>query len=217
MYKLAIFDMDGTLLDTIDDLAVACNRALRLSGYPEHPREAYKLFVGSGAQKLILRALPPDVRDTAAIQRVAAAFHEYYSRHAQDLTKPYDGVAEVLAALKAAGVRIAVLSNKPDEYVGALSDRYFPGLVDVSYGQREGVPIKPDPAAVFEIMGLFGLRAEECVYIGDTGVDMRTGAGAGLTTVGVLWGFRTKRELEDNGAKVIIHNPSDLIKIIVDK
>lgn len=218
MYQLAIFDLDGTLLDTVDDLANACNRALRLSGYPEHPRDAYKLFVGGGVKNLIYRALPPEVRDTAAIRdRVGAVFGDYYRNHAQDLTRPYDGAEEMLTRLRNAGVRVAVLSNKPDAYTGVLVEQYFPGVVDLAYGQREGVPIKPDPTAVYEIMGHFDVCKENCVYIGDSGSDMVTGRNAGLDTIGVLWGFRTKKELEESGAAYIVDKMEDLVKIILDK
>lgn len=216
MYRLAIFDMDGTLLDTIDDLAVATNQALRRFGFPEHERDAYKLFVGDGIHNLILRAIAP-ANDAASIVSVEAAFHAYYGEHAQDLTKPYDGIADALRAIHRAGVRLAVFSNKPHEYVGVLAEQYFPGLFDMAVGQREGVPVKPDPTAVREIMQRLGCAPEECIYIGDTGVDIRTGRGAGLATVGVLWGFRTKKELEDAGADVIIDKCSDLVQIIVDK
>lgn len=216
MSRLAIFDLDGTLLDTIDDLAVACNHALRRFGFPEHGREAYKLFVGNGTHNLILRALAP-VKDTASIAQVEAVFHAYYRDHAQDCTRPYDGIPEALAAVKAGGYRLAVLSNKPHAYVGELVEQYFPGLFDAAYGQREGVPIKPDPAAVLEIMAKLGFAAGDCVYIGDTAVDVETGKNAGLPTIGVLWGFRTRAELEKAGADVIVDKTTALAKILVDK
>lgn len=216
MHKLAIFDLDGTLLNTIDDLAVACNHALRTNGFAEHPHDAYKLFVGNGVHNLVLRALPEDERNTAATEQVEAVFNEYYSAHAQDHTRPYDGIPEALRAIRDAGVKIAVLSNKPDAYTGVLVKQYFPGLVDVAYGQREGVPIKPDPAAVYEIMNLLGFDARETVYIGDSGVDMQTGSNAGVKAIGVLWGFRTRNELETYGAAVLVDKPFDLVKNIVD-
>ena len=216
MYKLAIFDLDGTLLDTIEDLAVACNRALRLGGFDEHPCEAYKSFVGNGMHNLVTRALPPQHRDSGTVESTKARFSEYYGAHAQDATRPYDGIVEALTGLQRAGVKVAVLSNKPDRYTGILVERYFPGLVDLAYGQREGVPIKPDPTAVREIMGRFGYGPEECIYIGDSGTDMETGGNAGLDTIGVLWGFRTKSELESHGATITIDKAAGLLEIIVD-
>lgn len=216
MYKLAIFDLDGTLLNTIDDLADACNYALQSQGFPEHTADAYKQFVGNGAHNLILRAMPPAYRDTAATGKVEAVFHAQYADHAQDKTWPYPGIISALTALRVAEVRVAVLSNKPDTYTGKLVEQYFPGLADVVFGQRDGVPIKPDPTAVEEILHIMGCDPGDAVYIGDTGVDIQTGRAAGMDTIGVAWGFRTREELETNGASVIIDKTEDLIKIIVD-
>jgi phosphoglycolate phosphatase len=217
-YDLAIFDLDGTLLNTIDDLAAACNRALRLCGYPEHPVDAYKIFVGDGIHNMINQALPTEVRaDSAAQERAEAFFDEYYKDHGQDFTGPYEGILEMLAALKQADVKVAVLSNKPHRFMPALMERYFPGVIDLAFGQREDVPIKPDPTAVHEIIGLMGIDHSRCVYIGDTGTDMDTAVNAKLPPVGVLWGFRTKDELVSHGAKWIINKPMELLEIILDK
>jgi phosphoglycolate phosphatase len=217
-FDLAIFDLDGTLLNTIDDLATACNRALRLSGFPEHPVDAYKIFVGDGIHNMIMRALPPESRDDAAVrERVEASFDEYYKDHGQDFTGPYDGILELLAALQAEGVKVTVLSNKPHRFMPALMERYFPGVIDLAFGQRDNVPIKPDPAAVHEIISLMGIDHSRCVYIGDTGTDVDTAVNAELPPVGVLWGFRTKEELVSHGAKWIIDKPSELLKIVLDK
>lgn len=216
MYKLAIFDLDGTLLNTIDDLAVAMNHALRLGGFPEHPVEAYCVFVGNGVRVLAERVLPPDSRSQEQVNGLIARFDAYYALHSQDCTRPYDGIPEALAALQAAGTQVAVLSNKVDGYVGQLVEQYFPGLVDVAVGQREGVPLKPDPAAVHEILRQMDCEKEDCIYIGDTGTDMDTGRSAGLTTIGVTWGFRTRQELESHDANYIIDKVSQLTEIIVD-
>lgn len=216
MYKLAVFDMDGTLLDTVEDLYMAGNHALRQFGYPEHPREAYKLFAGGGLHNLVIQALKP-VEDTAAIEQVEAVFRVYYEDHAQDYTKPYDGMVEALCALKRAGLKTAVLSNKPDTFARALAEQYFPGIFDVAYGQREGVPLKPDPTALEEILSICGCSGEECVYVGDTGIDVHTGKNVGAFTIGVTWGFRARDELESAGADSIIDQCDELIKIIVDK
>lgn len=216
MYRLAVFDLDGTLLNTLDDLAAACNYALQSEGYPVHPHEAYKLFVGGGAYNLIKRILPSESNNAAVIEKVTAVFSAYYSDHAQDYTKPYPGVLEMLERIRAAGIAVAVLSNKPDRYTGVLVKEYFPGLVDIAYGQREGVPIKPDPTALFEIMKYCGCEKRDCVYIGDSGIDMQTGNSAGVYTIGVSWGFRTKEELEKDGAMLIVDKTSQLGDFIVD-
>lgn len=216
MYKLAAFDMDGTLLDTVHDLAMAGNFALRSNDFPERAVDAYKYFAGNGVHNLILRALAP-VTDPDSVLRVEAAFRAYYAEHTQDYTRPYDGIPEALENLKRAGVRLAVLSNKPHEYTHELAEQYFPGVFDVALGQREGIPLKPDPAALREIMRRLNIAVEDGVYIGDTAVDVQTGHNAGLPTIGVLWGFRPKEELESAGADVIITKCSDLVKIIIDK
>lgn len=217
MFKLAIFDLDGTLLNTIDDLADACNYALRLGGFREHPVEAYRLFVGNGVYNLIRRALPEGQRDEETAAAVKAAFDRYYRDHSQDKTRPYGGVVEMLAALRAEGVDVAVLSNKPDGFVKTLVEQYFPGAVDYAAGQREDVPIKPDPQAVFAILERLGRSAEEAVYIGDSDVDVKTGNNAGLYTVGVGWGFRTKDELQNAGKCLIVDKVEQLQEIIIDK
>lgn len=218
MRKLAVFDLDGTLLDTLSDLAGAANYALRELGMPLHEREAYKLCVGNGARVLMRRALPEEYRqDRQVLQKAFELFWEYYARHAQDETKPYPGIPELLRDLRALGVMLAVLSNKPDDSVQMLLPFYFPGVFGLAFGQREGIPHKPDPGAVFEILRHFGAAPGEAIYIGDSAVDIETGKNAGLYTVGVSWGFRTKGELINAGADVIIDKPAELIKIIVDK
>lgn len=216
MFKLAVFDMDGTLLDTVHDLASAGNYALCQSGLPVHDVDAYKYFAGNGAHNLVLRAMAP-VSDADSVTRVEAAFHAHYADHAEDHTKPYDGISQALAQLRQHGVRLAVLSNKPHAYTKELAEQYFPGLFDMVYGQRDGIPIKPDPAALLEILQLTGYSPKDCVYIGDTAVDIETGHNGGMSTIGVLWGFRTRNELEEAGADVIINKCADLVKVVVDK
>jgi phosphoglycolate phosphatase len=217
MKTFAIFDLDGTLLDTIQDLANACNYALTKNGFPVHPVEPYKIFVGNGVYNLMTRALPEGKDNEETILKVKADFDEYYAEHATDVTAPYPGIQEMLRELKSAGVKLAVLSNKPDAYTGELVRGFFPGVFDVILGQREGVPIKPDPAPVYEIMKLLGVKAGEGVYIGDTSTDMKTGKAAGLFTVGVTWGFRTKQELVESGADVIIDKAHELCDLTLDK
>ncbi|MDL2234416.1 HAD-IA family hydrolase [Ruminococcaceae bacterium OttesenSCG-928-L11] len=215
--QYAIFDLDGTLLDTIADLADACNYALEQHGLPVHPVEPYCYFVGNGVYKLIERTVPENRRDEETLAQVKADFDAYYSLHARDKTRPYPGIPEMLRALHDAGVKIGVLSNKPDGYAKELVRDYFDDLVDVTFGQREGVPIKPDPTAVHEIEALLGVKGGSGFYIGDTATDMETGKAAKLYTIGVLWGFRTKEELESVNPEAIIHKAEDLVQIILDK
>ena len=214
--KAAIFDLDGTLLNTIDDLADAGNYALTQNGFRPHPVGPYKFFVGDGIFNLIRRALPEGSRDEATILRVKRDFDEYYAAHSQDKTKPYDGIVDALRELKEKGVRIAIFSNKPHEHTIPVVAHYLPGIAEPIFGQREGVPVKPDPATVFEILDIWGLPKQDVCYIGDTGTDMRTGKSAGLFTIGVLWGFRTKEELEENGADILITHPNELIKLMTE-
>jgi len=217
MGRFAIFDLDGTLLNSLQDLADACNYSLKKNGFPVHPANSYKYFVGDGILTLINRALPENFADESAAASVKADFDDFYSVHSLDKTVPYTGISETLTKLKENNIKLAVLSNKPHEYVKFLTDTYFPGLISFSYGQRAGVPIKPDPAAVFEIIGLLDNDISDGFYIGDTSTDMQTGKNSGLYTIGVSWGFRTKDELESAGADIIINKASELIKIIVDK
>lgn len=217
MFKLAIFDMDGTILDTLIDLAEACNHALRKGGFPVHEVDEYRNFVGRGPAYLVEQALPADNRDGATVKKTREAFAEYYEAHDMDATKPYDGVIGAMESIREAGVGVAVLSNKPHGYAIHLSEVYFPGLIDLSVGSRDGVPLKPDPAPGLEIMRHFGASPDETVYIGDSGVDMQTGKRLGAYTVGVSWGFRPKSELQEQGADVIIDKVDELCKIIVDK
>ena len=217
MFKLAIFDLDGTLLDTLTDLAVSCNYALDGFGFDEHEPERYKDFIGRGVTNLIKSALPEHSRDDATVAAVKFRFMEHYREHSQDLTRPYDGIPDMLCVVRSAGIKTAVVSNKPHENAVSMSAVYFPGLLDIVFGQRDGIPIKPNPTVVFRIMEHFGVTAEETIYIGDSGVDMQTGRAAGIFTVGVSWGFRPKDELRENGADIIIDKVSLLKKIIVDK
>ena len=215
--RFAIFDLDGTLLDTIEDLANACNYALEKNGFPPHPVEPYKIFVGKGVYNLVSRCLPEGKADPDTIERVKQDFDAYYTAHSQDCTHPYEGIPQALQTLKDAGVRIGVLSNKPNGYTKILIEEFFGGLADVVFGQRENVPIKPDPTSVHEIIDLMGCQNAKGFYLGDTSTDMQTGKNAGLYTIGVSWGFRTKEELLENGADVIVNKPEEFVRLILDK
>lgn len=210
--KLIIFDLDGTLLDTINDLATSVNHALTLNAYPVHEREAYRYFVGNGITKLIERALPETARNEATIMQVRRDFVTHYSQHNTDLTKPYPGIESLIDTLKREQIRLAVASNKYQVATVKLIDHYFPkNTFSVVLGQREGIDPKPDPTIVFDILTETGYTAEDTLYIGDSKVDMQTATRSGLRSVGVTWGFRPRAELEEHGATYIIDSPEQLL------
>ena len=213
MKKLVIFDLDGTLVNTIADLADSVNYALQTLGYPAQPYEKFPYFVGNGIYKLIERALPPESRDEPTIRSVKAVFMDYYMLHNTDKSTVYDGVGELLLALASKGVSLAVASNKVHEATVAMIARLFPGVEFACVlGQRDGVPTKPHPAIVDEILLKTGVERNEVLYVGDSGVDMQTAHNAGLTAVGVTWGLRPRSELEQNSADIIIDKPVDLLE-----
>lgn len=211
MTKLAaVFDLDGTLLDTIDDLAYAVNTALTENGFPTHPREAYFYFVGNGARTLVQRALPQDVEKTV-FETVYARYSELYEAHWNVFTKPYDGILELLAALRADGIPLGVVSNKVHDRTLEVIDTFFPNTFDAVFGNRPGVPLKPDPAGVFDALAALGSDPAHAFYLGDTGVDIETGKRAGIYSAGALWGFRTAEELTAAGADILCTAPSDAL------
>ena len=213
MKRLYIFDLDGTVLDTIADLAASANYALAEFGYPGHPVEAYRFFVGNGISKLIERALPEGHRSKEDVAKVRERFIPYYNIHNADFSRPYEGVTEVMEELQRRGCMIAVASNKYQEATEKLIPHYFPTIKFVSIlGQREGVPSKPDPIIVYEIMEAAGVSRSEVVYIGDSSVDMQTGTNAGVTTIGVSWGFRPKSELMAYNPKRIVDKPEEILE-----
>lgn len=194
--RLAIFDLDGTLLNTIADLATATNQALDACGFPTHPIEAYPFFVGNGINKLFERALPAEARTEENVLRIRAHFLPYYDEHNADLSRPYPGIPQLLENLQAAGIQVAVASNKYHRATEKLIRHYFPTIRFAAIlGQREGVPIKPHPQIVEDILGLVPVSKEEVIYIGDSGVDMQTALNAGVESIGVTWGFRPREEL----------------------
>ncbi len=218
MTKLAIFDLDGTLLNTLDDLAAACNLALRECGCPEHEIEEYKLLVGRGNRNLILSALPPEKRTEEMADRMWEIFNPYYDAHKCDLTKPYRGIPEMLGRLEKAGVAMAIASNKYQAGAEGVVANYFGQFNFVKIlGQRDGSPIKPSPEIVGEIMSAApDVTKREIVYVGDSNVDMLTGANAGVFTVGVTWGFRSREELASCNPSKIVDSPEELAELILD-
>jgi phosphoglycolate phosphatase len=210
-----IFDLDGTLLDTITDLACSTNFALRATGFAPHPVEAYKYFVGNGINKLFERALPEDSRTPANVARVREAFLPYYDTHNIDFTAPYDGIPELLHALRSSGLQIAVASNKYDRATKKLIARFFPDINFAAViGQREGVPVKPDPAIIFEILRVAETTPDKSLYVGDSGIDMQTAANSGIVSIGVTWGFRPREELQAANAVHIVDSPDRILEII---
>ena len=213
MKKLVIFDLDGTLVNTIADLADSVNHALQTLGYPAQPYEKFPYFVGNGIYKLIERALPPESRDEQTIRSVKAVFMDYYMLHNTDKSTVYEGVGELLRALADKGVALAVASNKVHEATVAMIARLFPGIGFVCVlGQRDGVPTKPNPAIVAEILKTASATPTETLYVGDSGVDMQTAHNAGITAVGVTWGLRPVEELRQNAADIIIDSPMELLE-----
>ena len=214
--RLAIFDLDGTLLDTVADLANATNQALAQCGYPTHPTDAYYQFVGNGINKLFFRALPEEARTEENVMRIRSLFVPYYNEHNADDSRPYPGVNELLRTLQAQGVQVAVASNKYQQATAKLVHHFFPNIHFAAvYGQREGVAIKPDPAIVADILSDTGISRADTIYIGDSGVDMQTARNAEVESIGVSWGFRSVEELIDNGAEHIVHHAGEIAALIL--
>lgn len=214
MTKLAafVFDLDGTLLNTLADIATACNAVLAGHGYPQHPLSAYNHMVGNGFTALIARALPEDrPPDAAALARLVEEGREYYASHMMNETAPYPGMREALAELEARGDRLAVLSNKPDAMSVALIRHYFPKITFAAIqGARPDVPLKPDPTTLLTMLREINGGRKEATYVGDSNVDMETAHNASVYAIGVSWGFRGSEELEEAGADRIIQTPADL-------
>ncbi len=214
MIKLAIFDLDGTVCDTIDDLADATNFALSSLGHPTHSVEKYKYFVGNGIPKLIYRALPEKNRTEAEILEAKTLMLNYYGVHFADNSTPYQGIMEMLSSLKEKGIHIAICTNKAHHMAVTIADKIFGGIFEEVIGQQEDRPLKPDPFSPMEIINKFGATPEETVFIGDSGVDMQTAVNTGTHSIGVTWGFRTVEELKENGAQQLADTPSEIISII---
>lgn len=214
MIKLLIFDLDGTLLNTLDDIADAANHILEKHHFPTHPVDAYRYFVGNGMPTLVKRILPEDQREGEIYDTCLKEFLAYYAQHMYDKTHVYADMTAVLERVQAKGIKIAVATNKVHHAVAPLMERFFPTIrFDVLMGQREGVPVKPDPQIVHDILSAVGCTAEETLYFGDTSVDMQTAHNAGLRAVGVLWGYRLRAELEQENAEYIIHSPKEIEKL----
>lgn len=209
--KAVLFDLDGTLMDTLGDLADSVNAVLSGAGHPTHPEPAFKLFVGDGITELVRRTFPPRALSGPALAAAVEAVRAEYDRRWDKRTRPYDGVAEMLGSAAGRGLPLGVLSNKPDAFTRLIVERYFPAVrFAVVLGARPGVALKPDPAGAFEAAAALGVRPAEVLYLGDTATDMKTAVSAGMFPVGVLWGFRGADELREAGAKRLLDRPEDL-------
>lgn len=214
MKKLVIFDLDGTLLNTIADLGNATNYALTQCGYPTHPISAYPKFVGSGITRLLERVLPESARTTENIDLLRVHFKEYYGEHLADETVPYPGIPELLKQLTSRGVAVAVASNKYQAAVETIIARYFPDIPWAAIeGQKEGIPVKPDPSIVFEILGKYPAPKADVLYVGDSGIDMETARRACIESAGVSWGFRPVTELREYFADHIVESTGQLLRL----
>ena len=214
---LLIFDLDGTLINTIDDLGQACNHALSACGFPTHRIEDYPRLVGNGINKLIERALPEEHRNEATVLRLREYFVPFYDQHNCDLTRPYDGIPELLQTLKAAGHTLAVASNKYQAATEKIIAHFFPNTFDVVLGEREGIPRKPDPQIVWDIIHRLSPLASNLspiYYIGDSLVDAATAKAANLPFVACTWGFCTQKQLAQAQPNYMIHRPSEIVQII---
>ncbi len=214
MYKLAVFDMDGTILDTLEDLKDSTNFALEKCGYPTRTYDEVRRFVGNGIRKLIERAVPEGLT-VEQIDRVHEVFTEHYKVHCADKTKAYDGIKPLLEKLRASGVNTAVVSNKADYGVQERCKEYFDGLFDYAVGEREGIRRKPAPDSVNEALRVLGMSKSEAVYIGDSDVDFETAKNAELPCISVLWGFRDEEFLREKGATLFVHDPAEIYDIVM--
>jgi phosphoglycolate phosphatase len=208
----AIFDLDGTLLDTIDDLADSMNAVLGRYGQPEHPVQAYRTFVGDGVGKLVARAFPDGTLSEEDLPEAVGAMREEYARRFDKKTHPYPGIEDMLTGLAGRDIPVAILSNKPDDFTQLTVTRLLPGFRFAAVvGAKHDVPKKPDPSAALDLARRLGISPSGVLYIGDTNTDMQTAVGAGFFPVGVLWGFRGEKELRESGARELIARPTDLL------
>lgn len=215
MYKAVIFDLDGTLLDTLDDLSKSMNTVLENFGFPSHHLDKYKYFVGDGLENLVLRVLPADRKSPKIIAECMAAMRSEYAQKWSVQTKPYDGIMELLKSLQEKQVIMAVLSNKPHDFTQLCVDHFFPPKIFAAVsGASRDIPKKPAPDGALAIAAILKIPPSEFCYLGDTDTDMKTASSAGMFPIGVAWGFRTPAELSQNGARHILKEPLQLLDII---
>ncbi len=213
-YKAAIFDLDGTILDTLEDLKNSVNFALKENGLPERTLSEVRAFVGNGIRLLIERAVPENA-DLKLVDEVFSCFKEHYGKHSADNTKPYNGVTDLLSELKAKGVKIAVVSNKANFAVQTLVSQYFPQLFDYSVGEKDGIRRKPYPDSVLTVLDEFKCKKNDAIYIGDSEVDVETSRNAGMDCIAVTWGFRDEELLKSLTPEYIVSDTNEILKIIL--
>lgn len=219
MIEVAIFDLDGTILNTIDDLGDSCNVILKKHGFPLHTISEYKYFVGNGIPKLIERALPENAAEDIR-KEVLDEFIQYYQNHSSIKTAPYEGISELLQKLKAAGIKLAVNTNKVQKASEDLCQKYFPGIFDVVAGNQSEIPVKPAPDGVFKILDLLKISKDQAqkgggVFIGDSDVDIATGKNCGIKVIGVDWGFRGEEFLKAHGAGLVVKTAPELLDALL--
>lgn len=213
-YKAVIFDMDGTILNTLEDLKNATNYSLRQFGMPERSLEEVRMFVGNGIRKLVERAVPAGTSEEK-IAQVFDVFLEYYEIHSADNTSPYPGILELVEKLKKSGIKTAVSTNKADVPAQELGREYFNGIFDLIVGQQVGLKVKPAPDSVNKILSILDIQKKDAIYIGDSDVDVQTAKNSGLDFIGVSWGFRGREFLEKNGAKNIVDNANEILDLVI--
>ncbi len=215
MYRTVIFDLDGTLLNSIGDLAAAANYVCRKNRWPEHTEEEIMGMVGHGIPNLVRQFSPADARSTLMVLNTTSQFNQYYGCHNMELTRPYEGMAELLQQLKAAGAQLAVCSNKADNFSRAIVEHYYPGVFELVRGNLNGMPVKPDPTVVREIMRDLDASYLSAMMVGDSSVDIQTGHNAGIKACGVTWGFRSRENLVEAAADAIADTPAELGKLLL--
>ena len=215
-YKAIIFDLDGTLIDSLEDIADSMNIVLKKNGYPPHSYDDYRYLVGSGARKLVASAIPEERRENDIVNECLKLFKEIYNKNWHVKTRPYPGITGMLYRIAKLGIKTSVLSNKPDDFTKRCVKKFLPDILfEIVLGMRDNIPPKPDPAAALEIAAELEISPEKFLYIGDTAIDMKTANSAGMSAVGVLWGFRSREELLENGAKALVGNPMEILEIIL--
>lgn len=214
-FKAVLFDLDGTLLNTLDDLADSMNASLKRFGFPPHPADTYRYLIGDGLRNLVLRALPVQNRDEITINKIATAEVEEYGRNWANKTHPYEGIPELLDALTDKRISICILSNKPDDFTHIIVKKFLSKWKFAAVqGQNNETPVKPDPTGANQITQRLGIAPADFLYVGDSNTDMQTANAAGMFPIGVLWGFRPAGELIEAGAKVLIERPQDLLNLV---
>ena len=215
MYQNVIFDLDGTLLNTLEDLADAGNWVCRNHGWPEHTLEEYKYFVGNGMTKLVERFMPENLRSEMKIESALEEFMPYYHAHKADKTAVYAGIPQMLEQIQKAGVQIAVLTNKAHRVASEVVEAYYPGIFPIVQGALPDMPTKPNPTLLHVMMEKMGATAENTLFVGDSNVDIQTAKNGGVNSCGVLWGFRSQQELEEEGADYLAETPEKLAELIL--